>query len=204
MITKEESGLKFLFPDQAYPIKYDGSSFYENYVKRLPEAKGVDFLSVQDGRLVFTEVKNCMGYESDNSWRICPDNRKRDTSHTQVHTEGRDSLDIEVSQKVAMTIAGLAGAYTKAAGSKNAEELVRYTDILMSGQVRSGRKQLLVILFLEGNFGCQTRTKKMIMRELEQSMKKKLEWLNCLVSVVDSDTYQKKIFDVAVCNKRQY
>ncbi|MCI8741729.1 MAG: hypothetical protein HFG63_03680 [Lachnospiraceae bacterium] len=196
MKIKEESGLKFSFEDQARPIKYDDSSFYRNYMNHLPAAKGVDFISVQEGRLVFTEVKNCKGHEHDNNWRICPDNKKRDTSHTTVDTEGRDSLDIEISEKVAMTICGLVGAFTKAAGTGAAEELAEYADILMSPSARKGNKQLLVILFLEGDFGCETRPKKMIMWELERSIRKKLEWLNCLVSVVDSGTYQKKIFQV--------
>lgn len=192
----EESGLKFIFEEEAKAVKYDDSKFYRNYMNQLPESKGVDFISVQAGRLVFTEVKNCKGYEADCRWRIFPNNKKRDVSHTTVNTEGRDSLDIEISEKVAMTIAGLVGAYTKAAGSKAAECLSEYTDTLISSAVKSGNRQLLIILFLEGNFGCETRTKKTIMMELEKSIKKKLAWLNCLVSVVDSSTYQKKVFDV--------
>lgn len=198
MITKEESGLKFIFTDKSKPVKYDDSDFYRNYVNHLPAAKGVDFISIQAGRLVFTEVKNCTGHESDNNWRTCPDNRKKDTSHTTVKTDGRDSLDIEISEKVAMTIDGLLGAYTKTSGAESAEELSGYADVLISPSVKSGNKQLLIILFLEGDFGCETRPKTTIMRELERSIKKKLSWLNCLVSVVDSNTYQKKIFDVEV------
>ena len=52
----------------------------------------------------------------------------------------------------------------------------------------------MVILFLKGEFGCHTRSKKMIMSELERSMNVKLRWLNCRVSVVDSDTYNSEIF----------
>lgn len=44
------------------------------------------------------------------------------------------------------------------------------------------------------DFGNKIRTKKMIMKDLQDSMKKKLDWLNCRVSVVDSDTYNTKIF----------
>lgn len=190
----EESGLKFIFADDSKTVKYDDSSFYRKYVNQLPESKGVDFISVQSGRLVFTEVKNCKGYESDCNWRIWPDNRKRNTSHTSVKTDNRDSLDIEISEKVAMTIAGLIGAYTKTAGTEAAEELSGYTDTLIAPVIKAGNKQLLIILFLEGNFGCETRSKEMIMWELEKSIRKKLAWLNCLVSVVDSNTYQKKMF----------
>lgn len=196
MITKEESGLKFIFPDISRPIKYDDSDFYRKYVNRLPSAKGVDFISIQAGRLVFTEIKNCKGYESDNNWRVCPDNKKRDTSHTTVDTDGRDSLDIEVAEKVAMTISGLIGAYTKTSGTESAEELSGYSDLLISSSAKFGSKQLLIILFLEGDFGCETRPKNVIMRELERSIRKKLAWLSCLVSVVDSNTYQNRIFEV--------
>ena len=49
------------------------------HVNRLPSAKGVDFMSIQAGRLVLTEVKNCKGHEADANWRIWPNNKKRDT-----------------------------------------------------------------------------------------------------------------------------
>ena len=35
----------------------------------------------------------------------------------------------------------------------------------------------------------------MIMDELQRSMQTKLRWLNCKVSVVDTDTYNNKIFN---------
>lgn len=53
-----------------------------------------------------------------------------------------------------------------------------------------------MILFLEGDFGGHTRSKKMIMQELQRSMNSKMRWLNCRVSVVDSSTYDKKIFHI--------
>ena len=57
-------------------------------------------------------------------------------------------------------------------------------------------KKKYVILFLEGDFGTKTRTKKMIMKELQDSMNKKLRWIDCRVSVVDSDTYDPRIFQI--------
>lgn len=54
----------------------------------------------------------------------------------------------------------------------------------------------MLILFLEGNFGGHTRTKNMIMKELQDSMNEKLQWIDCRVSVVDSDTYNPEIFQV--------
>ena len=108
----EESGLHFRFREDSFVKKYDDSNFYRNYVNQLPEAKGVDFISMEDGRLVLTEIKNCKGHEADNNWRIFPDNKKVTTSKTSVNTTGRESLDIEVSKKIALTIGGLIGAYT--------------------------------------------------------------------------------------------
>ena len=61
---------------------------------------------------------------------------------------------------------------------------------------RISQRKKYVILFLEGDFGSKTRTKKMIMKALQDSMNKKLQWINCRVSVVDSDTYNSKIFRV--------
>ena len=58
-------------------------------------------------------------------------------------------------------------------------------------------KKILVILFLEGDFGCQTRTKRTIMKSLQDSMNTKLQWLKCQVSVVDSDTYNHSLFEVS-------
>lgn len=192
----EESGLRFDFGANAETIKYDDTGFYRNYVNGLPDSKGVDFLSIQDKRLVMIEVKNCTGNESDNNWRIFKNNQKVNTSHTKTDVTGRESLDIEVSKKVAMTISGLVGACTKAAGCQSAAELVSYGESLLSGEVRAGEKQILVILFLEGRFGSLTKSKAMIMKDLQESIKKKLSWLNCRVSVVDSDTYSKKIFRI--------
>ena len=70
----------------------------------------MDFISVDKNEIAFIEVKNCTGDEGNCRWRIAPDNQKKDRTHTNVDIVGRDSLDIEVSQKVAMTIAALIGA----------------------------------------------------------------------------------------------
>ena len=44
--------------------------------------------------------------------QLALNNQKRDTAHTVHDVSGRDSLDIEVAQKVAMTLAALCGAYS--------------------------------------------------------------------------------------------
>ena len=95
----EESGLKFQFPKNDTVIKFDDTKFYRDYFNKLPEAKGVDFISVDKNKIAFIEVKNCTGDEGNCRWRIAPNNQKRNTTHTSVNVEGRDSLDIEVAQK---------------------------------------------------------------------------------------------------------
>lgn len=193
---KEESGLKFLFPQNDTVVKFDDTKFYRDYFNKLPEAKGVDFISVDKDKIAFIEVKNCTGDESNCRWRIAPNNQKKDTTHTVVNVEGRDSLDIEVAQKTAMTVAALTGAKSFGDTKECLEELKEYIQFLSSDRFSDDSKKKYVILFLEGDFGSRTRSKKMIMKELQDSMNKKLQWINCRVSVVDSDTYNPKIFRI--------
>ena len=103
--VREESGLKFQFPENETVIKFDDTKFYRDYFNKLPNAKGVDFISVDKYKIAFIEVKNCIGDEGNCRWRIAPNNQKRNKTHTSVNVEGRDSLDIEMAQKTAMTIA---------------------------------------------------------------------------------------------------
>ena len=193
---KEESGLKFLFPQNDTVVKSDDTKFYRDYFNKLPEAKGVDFISVDKDKIAFIEVKNCTGDESNCRWRIAPNNQKKNTTHTVVNVEGRDSLDIEVAQKTAMTVAALTGAKSFGDTKDGLEELKEYIQFLSSDRFSDDSKKKYVILFLEGDFGSRTRSKKMIMKELQDSMNKKLQWINCRVSVVDSDTYNPKIFRI--------
>ena len=193
---KEESGLKFLFPQNDTVVKFDDTKFYRDYFNKLPEAKGVDFISVDKDKIAFKEVKNCTGDESNCRWRIAPNNQKKNTTHTVVNVEGRDSLDIEVAQKTAMTVAALTGAKSFGDTKDCVEDLKEYIQFLSSDLFSDDSKKKYVILFLEGDFGSRTRSKKMIMKELQDSMNKKLQWINCRVSVVDSDTYNPKIFRI--------
>ena len=120
----------------------------------------------------------------------------QNTTHTVVNVEGRDSLDIEVAQKTAMTVAALTGAKSFGDTKDCLEELKEYIQFLSSDRFSDDSKKKYVILFLEGDFGSRTRSKKMIMKELQDSMNKKFQWINCRVSVVDSDTYNPKIFRI--------
>lgn len=76
------------------------------------------------------------------------------------------------------------------------DELKEYVQFLSNDTFSNDSKKKYVILFLEGDFGGRTRTKKMIMKTLQDSMNKKLKWINCRVSVVDSDTYDSRLFQI--------
>lgn len=196
MEIKEESGLKFGFPDGNIAIKFDDTKYYRDLFNALPGSKGVDFISVGKNAISFIEVKNCLGDEGNCRWRIAPNNQKRDTTSTTVDVEGRESLDIEVSQKVAMTLAALAGARSFGDRKSSIDELKDIITMVFSKDFADDKKKKYVILFLEGNFGGHTRSKKMIMENLQRSMNTKMRWLNCRVSVVDSSTYYKDIFQI--------
>ena len=196
MEIREESGLKFGFPDENIAIKFDDTKYYRVLFNALPESKGVDFVAAGKDAISFIEVKNCLGDEGNCRWRIAPNNRKRDTASTTVDVEGRDSLDIEVSQKVAMTLAALAGARTFGDRKTLLDELKEIITAIFSDDFADDKKKKYVILFLEGDFGGHTRSKKMIMEDLQRSMNTKLKWLDCKVSVVDSSAYNKRIFQI--------
>lgn len=196
MEIKEESGLKFGFPDGNIAIKFDDTKYYRDLFNALPGSKGVDFISVGKNAISFIEVKNCLGDEGNCRWRIAPNNQKRDTTSTTVDVEGRESLDIEVAQKVAMTLAALTGARSFGDRKSSIDELKDIITMVFSKDFADDKKKKYVILFLEGNFGGHTRSKKMIMENLQRSMNTKMRWLNCRVSVVDSSTYNKDIFQI--------
>lgn len=110
--------------------------------------------------------------------------------------ERRDSLDIEVPQKVAMTLAALLGARSFDETREAVKELKYIQDFIFSKKFMDCTKKKYVILFLEGDFGGYTRSKKMIMSSLERRMQTKLRWLDCKISVVDSNTYNREIFEL--------
>lgn len=70
MEIREESGLKFGFPDENIVIKFDDTKYYRNLFNALPGSKGVDFISVGKDAISFIEVKNCLGDEGNCRWRI--------------------------------------------------------------------------------------------------------------------------------------
>ena len=44
--VREESGLKFQFPENETVIKFDDTKFYRDYFNKLQNANGVDFICV--------------------------------------------------------------------------------------------------------------------------------------------------------------
>ena len=196
MEIREESGLKFGFPDENIAIKFDDTKYYRDLFNALPGSKGVDFISAGKDAISFIEVKNCLGDEGNCRWRIFPNNQKRDTTSTKVDVQGRESFDIEVPQKVAMTLAALAGARSFGDKKSSLDELKEIITTVFSEDFADDKKTKYVILFLEGNFGGHTRSKKMILENLQRSMNTKMRWLNCRVLVVDSTTYHKEIFQI--------
>lgn len=193
MIKYKESNIDFEFPDEYKVIKFDDSNFYRHAFNRLPGGKGVDFLIETTESLIFLEVKNCTGHE--------PENRKR----TQIVKDGRaedgeisfdaKTFDAEVSAKVALSLACLVGAYTKGKNSETAQKLEPYFKFLTSESVRTQKKDVIVILVLEGNFEAESRSKKMQMGRIQDSIRSKLDWVAVKkVSVVDCDTYKQRYF----------
>ena len=191
-----EGKLQFTFPGEK-AIKFDDTEFYRQRFNKLSGAKGVDFICDTDEFLLLLEVKDCLGNEADNRWRIAVNNKKVDTSPTSVDTEGRESFDNEVAHKVSMTIACLLGAQTFGENRPfKQEELLPYAKALEGEQIAQRNKTVFVVLLLEGDFQSGTRTKRMNMDRIQSSIEKKLKWLNCKVSVVDASTYRSSMFEV--------
>jgi hypothetical protein len=187
-----ESRLKFVFDDKFNVVEHDKTVFYKKYFTNLPNGKGVDVIADSTEDILFIEVKNCSSFENDNDWKV-------NLGKTKTSATGQtdETFDIEVSKKVSMSLSCLYGAYTKAQGCKAAEELSPYFSKLVSKKICSNEKCLRVIFFLEGEFGSKTRPKKLIMQRIQESIKDKLSWLNCVVQVVDSNTHANKYFSVA-------
>lgn len=200
MTQISESGLSFSFLDNVDVKKFDDTKFYRSYYNNLPNCKGVDIIANSDKILQIIEVKNCIGYETENMWRTSVNNSKLSSAPAGLNVDERDSLDIEVSKKVASTISRLFGAWTKSSQVDVAEELSIFWENACSKKIPAMQKSIHVVLFLEGNFNnpySRTRNKKMIMKRLQDSISDKLSWLNCRVFVVDSATYKRTHFTVS-------
>ncbi|MEF9880552.1 MAG: DUF6661 family protein [Clostridia bacterium] len=175
-----ESKIEFRFDDRYHVLKLDDTAFYCNLFNQLPGSKAVDFLAYDESRFLMIEVKNCVGNEADNRWRIAANNMKRETTAPNESVLERDSLDIEAAQKTAMSIAALFGAYTRPVPQSVSDECVPFAQALFDAKV------------LDGQFGCRTRSDLTIRQELQNHLKRKLKWLNGEVLVLDSQTLSTK------------
>jgi len=194
----KESGLIFSFDTDTKAVKFDDTRFYREDFNKLNGGKGVDILasSPQRNLVQFIEIKNCTGKESENKWRLGVNNSSRSNVPNGVDEYDRDSLDIEVSRKVAMTISCMYGAWTCKDTIKRAEDLTEYWKDFCSADIPRLKRKISVSLFLEGDFGSRTRTKKMVMQKIQDSLNQKLKWLNCKAVVVDSNTYNRSYYSV--------
>lgn len=193
----EESNMRFEFPDERTTVKFDEELFYRNSFNKFPESKGVGFITDGKDLIAFIEVKNCRGHEADNRWRIAPNNQKRDTTHVSYDIKQRDSLDIEIAQKVAMTLAALSGAYSFGDRKESLGKVRKIAAAISEERFCQTEKKKLIILVLEGDFGTHTRPKTAIMSESQRNIMSKMQWLDCRVSVVDSDTYCERVFEIS-------
>lgn len=71
-----------------------------------------------------------------------------------------------------------------------------YATALEEEKIPQGRKSVFIVLFPEGNFESDVRKKLATMQRIQESIEKKLKWLNCKVSVVDASTYRSNLFEV--------
>lgn len=183
----KEGSLTFVFDERTKAVKFDETDFYRKFFSHQPAGKGVDIIANNENYTLLIEIKNCLGHESDNKWRTRTNRREGD---------GEDSFDIEIAKKVSSTISCLYGAWTKQMGCSAAKELEPQYLAALHQFIPTDKKKLFIILFLEGNFESDSRSKKLTMKRISESIEQKLHWLNCKVQVVDSNTYGKKHFEV--------
>ena len=183
-MTISEGDLSFHFGEECSAVKFDDDEFYRKTFSALPHSKGVDIVAMCVDSVSLIEVKDFRGHEAENRRRILPNSKNSDT------------LDAEVSLKVAMTIACLYGAFSKGMSSSAANALAAYYSAFSTEKIPKGKKRINVLLFMEGSFEFHSRSKKTLMNELRKYIAVRLRWLNCTVRVVDSQTYPSELFEV--------
>ena len=180
-----EGNIDFEFPNKYNVIKFDDTPFYRQYFNQLPYAKGIDFLAMNSSEIIFLEVKDFRGREANTKWKVRLNKHKYGTNYERM-----DSLDIEIAEKVAMTLACLAGATTK----RHLQNQLTAGQTILSMLMQNNLPSLRIILFLEGNFESHSKTQKMVMTAIKKSIQKKLAWLNCKVEVENLATQTGKYF----------
>lgn len=185
----QENRLEFSFREGVQAVKYDDTDFYRKKYQILPGSKGVDILAVSPSAFWIIEVKDCSDTaQNQDKWRRS--------------YEGMESLSEEIALKVIHTCAALAGAHTFGDRCAAAAELQPAAAALSGAKIPRVEQKLLVILFLEGDFACYSRSNKTIYRDIKQRIERKLEWLNCRVDVVSTDTYKSLDYSVRLLPSR--
>ena len=193
-MSVSESDIEFTFGEQYgnLVLKYDDTPYYTERFNAQPGAKAVDFIAVSDKHYVLIEVKNCIGDESGNRWRIAPNNQKRDTAGADGRdVSTRDSLDIEVAQKTAMTLAGMLGAFSNPMPATKHASCDAFARALCSQEITNGQRKIVVVLVLDGKFACASRDEHTIRRRLREELEKKIKWLSATVLVTTSDELEQ-------------
>lgn len=181
-----EGRLTFQFDERWDVVKFDDEAFFREYFGSLPGGKGVDFVTVSHNSIQLIEVKDCLGYEDKNRWRLNIDHSRR----------GRDTFDIEIAKKVAMSLSCLYGAFSQEPFHPTAERLAGFYPPLIDDMLRQKQKRLRIILFLEGNFATHAFSEKMILQKVQRGLTTRLRWLNCQVVVANSNTVKPGYFKV--------
>lgn len=181
----KEGKLKFNFNENAKVIKFDDDSFYRKHFNKVSESKGVDFICLDGKSLIFLEIKDCLGEEKENFYRIS--SQKKDK---------KEPLEEEIPKKVSSTISCLVGAVTRKNSCEISKELLSICDNINFNDVADDKKQIFVILLLEGEFQMETFNKKMIMKRIQNKIKDRLKWLECKVSVIDIENNKGKFFTI--------
>lgn len=137
-------------------------------------------------------MKNCIGDESGNRWRIAPNNQKRDTAGADGRdVSTRDSLDIEVAQKTAMTLAGMVGVFSNPMPATKHASCDAFARALCSQEITNGQRKIVVVLVLDGKFACASHDEHTIRRRLREELEKKIKWLSATVLVTTSDELEQ-------------
>ena len=107
-----------------------------------------------------------------------------------------DTLAAEIAQKIAHTCACMYGVSTYGDRAKDAAALLSIAQQMQNGKIAALQFRLYVVLYLEGDFSCATRSNKVIRREICQRIMRKLKWLNCCVDVTDTSLHSARDFSV--------
>ena len=189
--TIREGKLNFIFDNKFDAIKFDEQDYYKDFCSNQPFGKGVDIIAYSRELLQIIEIKNCIGHEKENEWRIKTNNMSQDGDEF--------SFDTEISLKIVNTVACLVGAQTYSTQRPD-KSLVyeKYWNFLESRDVLKDKAKIIVILHLEGDFDdiSHARNAKSYKKRIRDSIRKKLDWLKCDVVVPENREEASKWYRV--------